>query len=129
MKEIKYPSLEEALYLHEVLIERFGGATGVLDLGLLESALGRPRSGYYKSLSEQAAALLHSIAMNHAFCDGNKRSALALTAVFLLMNGYTLDSSADESESFILKVAAGEIKSVHDIAAWLEKWMTSVRVG
>jgi death-on-curing protein len=49
MKEILYPTLEEALYLHDILIQRFGGKAGVLDKGLLESALSRPKSGYYRS--------------------------------------------------------------------------------
>lgn len=123
MSVVKYPTLEEALYLHDVLIERFGGAPGVLDHGLLESALARPRSGYYKSLSEQAAALMHSLAINHPFCDGNKRMALALTAVFLLMNGYQLNSSANESEKFVVKLASGKVRSVAEIAKWLEKNM------
>ncbi len=123
MSLVKYPTLEEALYLHRLLIERFGGAPGVLDHGLLESALARPRSGYYNSLSEQAAALMHSLAMNHPFCDGNKRVALALTAVFLLMNGYQLNASANDSEKFVLKLASGKITSVPEIAKWLERRM------
>ncbi|MCO6432037.1 MAG: type II toxin-antitoxin system death-on-curing family toxin [Deltaproteobacteria bacterium] len=123
MKTSKFPTLEEALYLHNLLIERFGGSHGILDAGLLESALARPRSGYYHSLSEQAAALLHSLTMNHCFVDGNKRVAFALTAVFLLMNGYTLKSDADETESFMLKVAAGKLQSVAEIAEWLERHM------
>jgi len=125
MKSVLYPTLEEALFLHTTLITRFGGAEGVLDLGLLESALARPRSGYYKSLSEQAGALLHSVAMNHCFVDGNKRLALALTAVFLRINDYRLRSSPKETERFILAVAAGNIRNVSDIASWLEKRMAA----
>jgi len=121
MKATAFPTLEEALYLHRILIERFGGKSGVLDVGLLESALARPRSGYYKSLSLQAAALMHSLAKNHAFVDGNKRMALALTATFLLMNKLNLTSSTDESEAFVLKLAsANKDLSVESIAAWIE---------
>ncbi len=76
---------------------------GVRDLGLLESALARPRSGYYASISEQAAALLQSLAGNHAFVDGNKRGAFAATAVFLRMNGYKLVVDADEAERFLIE--------------------------
>jgi death-on-curing protein len=123
MPEVFYPTLEEALYLHSRLIEQFGGSKGVLDRGLLESALARPRSGYYSSLSEQAAALMHSLAKNHPFQDGNKRMALALTAVFLLMNGYNLSATAEEAVPFIEKVARGQIDNVKEIACWLEKWM------
>lgn len=124
MKEVQYPTLEEALYLHSVLIEKFGGRTGVLDLGLLESALARLRSGYYKTLSEQAAALMHSLTRNHAFSDGNKRMALALTAIFLSMNGVELSCSADESERLILDMAENKLQTVDDISAIIEKWMT-----
>jgi len=83
MEEILYPTLEEAVHLHGRLLERFGGRPGVRDLGLLESALARPRSGYYRSLSEQAAALLQSLVLNHCFVDGNKRMAFALAMTFL----------------------------------------------
>jgi death on curing protein len=70
-----YITLEEALRIHEVLIREFGGAHGVRDLGLLESALLRPQTGYYADLIEEAAALWESLAMNHPFVDGNKRVA------------------------------------------------------
>jgi death-on-curing protein len=129
MSSIKFPTLEEALYLHRILIERFGGDLGVLDLGLLESVLARPRSGYYQSLSEQAAALMHSLARNHPFCDGNKRMALALTGVFLLMNGYQLNSPNTESEKFIIKLASGKIDSVPEITIWIEKYMATSLVS
>lgn len=128
MKEIKYPTLDEALYLHKILIERFGGTSSVLDLGLLESALARPRSGYYKTLSEQAAALMHSLAKNHSFSDGNKRMALSLTSVFLLMNGYRLDLSTNEAEDLIIKLATGSMDSVSDIADCLEKSMKRIKL-
>ena len=89
-RETVFLSVEEMLELHRQLIERFGGAGGVRDPGLLESALARPRSGYYASLSEQAAALLQSLAGNHAFVDGNERISFAAAAVFLRTNGYAL---------------------------------------
>jgi death-on-curing protein len=117
-------SLEEALDLHRQLIERFGGASGVRDLGLLESALARPRSGYYSSLSEQAAALLQSLAGNHAFVDGNKRMAFAAAAVFLRMNGFVLAVSADEAERFLIDDVITARAEVAPIADWLEKFLT-----
>jgi death on curing protein len=101
MRETIYPTIEEALYLHQVLIKRFGGADGVLDKGSLESALARPRSGYYRSLSEQAAALMQSLAMNQTFVDGNKRVAFALTAIFLKLNGLSLKVDAKSGVYFI----------------------------
>ncbi len=118
-----YPTLEEALHLHRRLIEVFGGAGGIRDPGLLDSALARPRSGYYESLSLQAAALMQSLAGNHAFVDGNKRMAFALTAVFLHTNGYRLDVTADEAERFLIDEVIVNRADLEEIAAWLERGM------
>ena len=128
MDTLLFPTLEEALYLHERLIERFGGAPGVRDKGLLESALARPRSGYYKSLSEQAAALMHSLIRNHCFIDGNKRVGFALAAIFLKMNGYNIIVPADNAESFIIEAIIKNSADVQEIAAWLEKFIEEVPV-
>ncbi len=121
MRETLYPTLQEALYLHDVLIQRFGGRVGVLDQGLLESALARPKSGYYQSLSEQAAALMQSLAMNHAFVDGNKRVAFALTAVFLRINGFALTVDPKSGVSFIEGDLITRRAPLAQIREWLEK--------
>jgi len=123
MRITLYPTLPEVLFLHEKLIERFGGSGGIRDLGLLESALHRPQSGYYKSLSEEAAALMQSLAQNHAFVDGNKRIAFAVTAIFLSMNGYRLKVDADNGESFLIGEVIQKKESVEVIAGWLENHM------
>lgn len=123
MRVTLYPTLQEALLLHQALIERFGGTAGVRDMGALESALHRPQSGYYDRLSEQAAALMHSLAMNHAFVDGNKRVAFALTAVFLRMNGYRLVVSADVAETFLIEQVIVGRKDVETIESWLAQYM------
>ncbi len=120
-RETLFLTVEEALELHRQLIERFGGAGGVRDPGLLESALARPRSGYYGSLSEQAAALMQSLAGNHAFIDGNKRVAFAATAVFLRMNGYALAVGADAAERFLIDQVIEARADVPAIAGWLER--------
>lgn len=120
MKTTIFPTVEEARYLHEILIEKFGGSLGLRDLGLLESALIRPQSGFYETLCHQAAAFLHSLISNHCFIDGNKRIAFALTAVFLEMNGYSLIVSADEAEKFIVdQIIVGKIDAI-EIAIWIE---------
>jgi death-on-curing protein len=99
----------------------------VRDPGLVESALARARSGYYESLSEQAAALLQSFAMNHAFIDGNKRVAWASSMVFLRMNGYRVSVGADEAERFLIdQVIVGRVEHAL-IAQWLEPRMLAVR--
>lgn len=126
MSSILYPTLTETLELHTRLIERFGGKAGVRDMGLLESALMRPQTGYYKSLSLQAAALLQSLTQNHAFVDGNKRVAFASTAIFLRMNRYRLKVDADNGESFLISRVIKNKAEISEIADWLEKHMKTV---
>jgi death-on-curing protein len=121
MKEATYPTLEEALYLHNILITRFGGAHGVLDKGALESALARPRSGYYRSVTEQAAALMQSLAMNHPFVDGNKRVAFALTAIFLKLNGLSLNVDTKSGVYFVEVTLIEKRASLAVITSWIEK--------
>ncbi|MGF1508713.1 MAG: type II toxin-antitoxin system death-on-curing family toxin [Myxococcota bacterium] len=118
-----FPTLEEALFLHQQILEAFGGRPGTRDLGLLESALARPRSGYYDTLSAQAAALMHSLARNHAFVDGNERMAFAMTAVFLRLNGYSLDVTADDAESFLIDEVIRGHAELEVIVERLETWM------
>ena len=123
MKPTLFPSLQETLELHRQLIQRFGGASGVRDLGLLESALIRPQTGYYDTLSMQAAALLQSLCQSHCFMDGNKRVAFASSAIFLRLNGYRLKLDALEGESFIVNEVIGNKADIETIAGWLEDHM------
>jgi len=126
MAETLFPTLEEILHLHGLLIDRFGGELGVRDLGLVESALHRPRSGYYATLADQAAALLQSLALNHGFVDGNKRVAFATCAVFLRVNGYRLRVDAVEAEQFLVDRVIVNRAEFGEIAAWLERIMVAV---
>lgn len=129
MKATLYPTVHEALALHDELLSRFGGAAGVRDLGSLESALYRPQSGYYDRLAQQAAALMHSLAMNHAFVDGNKRVAFALTAVFLAMNGYRLVASPDDAEQFVVDRLIVGRAPLDEIESWLERHRIELCIG
>ena len=121
-----FPTLQETLELHDQLILRFGGLKGVRDLGLLESALVRPQTGYYDTLSMQAAALLQSLCQNHCFIDGNKRVAFANTAIFLRMNRYRLSVNPDAGESFLIDQVIQKRATIEVIAAWLEDCMKKV---
>lgn len=96
-----YITLEEALRVHTVLIDAFGGAHGVRDMGLLESTLLRPQTGYYGNPIEEAAALWESLAMNHPFVDGNKRVAYAVVELFLQSNGCDIVPDDKTIETFI----------------------------
>lgn len=114
-----YLTLDEALRIHQILIEVFGGASGVLDPGLIESALLRPQTGYYSDLIEEAAALWESLAMNHGFVDGNKRVAYACLEIFLQTNGLDVVATNAELERFIYSnLEAGTFRK--DV---LEQWL------
>lgn len=127
METTLFPTFEEVLFLHHKLISRYGEESGIRDKGLLESALTRPRSGYYSSLSEQAAALMHSIINSHCFVDGNKRVGFALTAIFLRLNGFQLKVPSKEAEFFIVEEIIGNGVDAYEIAVWLEKFLQPVQ--
>jgi death-on-curing protein len=92
VKGTKFLTVADALTLHDLLIQRYGGSVGIRDIGALGSALFRPQTGYYADAIAKAAALLESLAINHPFIDGNKRIAFAVTDVFLRINGYRIIS-------------------------------------
>lgn len=99
---VEFLSVDEVIAIHAHLIERFGGPAGIRDPGLLESALYRPQTGYYKDLAELAAALFESLLMNHPFVDGNKRVAFFATDVFLRLNGWKLVVEPEPAHAFII---------------------------
>ena len=115
-----FPTVQEVEFLHLKLLEEFGGLMGVRDRGLLESSLFRPRSGYYQTLMDQAAALMQSLARNHSFIDGNKRIAFAVTDVFLRINGCRLDVATSDAERFLIHEVIQGHASVEVIAKFLE---------
>ncbi len=92
----------------------------MLDKGLLESALARPRAGYYHSLSEQAAALMQSLAMNRSFVDDNERVAFALAAVFHRLNGVRLKVDAKAGVRFIEVNLIAQRAPLETIRLWVE---------
>lgn len=103
------------------------GEVQVRDAGLLESALARPRSTafgeeVYPSIHAKAAALLHSLARNHALVDGNKRLALAGTIAFYGLNGVRLTFSNEEAYGLVMAIAAGDIDEVEPITARLSAY-------
>jgi death-on-curing protein len=100
---VDYLALDDVLYIHAEQLRLFGGAPGVRDHGLVESALLRPQTGYYADLIEQAAALWESLAMNHGFIDGNKRVAFASMDIFLGLNGARLEAEPAEFIAFIYR--------------------------
>lgn len=109
--------------LHNELLNRFGGSTGVRDSGLLDSALARPQQAYHyggSNLFELAAIYSHGIVKNHPFIDGNKRTGLVAGALFLEINGYRFQAPEAEAVLQTLALAAGE-RTPEAFADWLEK--------
>jgi death on curing protein len=110
--------------LLHIATRTLGGEPVVRDYGLLESALARPQASAfgqdaYPDLEHKAAALLHSLARNHALVDGNKRLALAATLAFMGMNGRRLTLTNDEAYAFVIAVATGSLNDVPSIAGVL----------
>ena len=95
------------------------------DVGSIEAAIARPYSGYYRLIAQKAAALLHSLATNHGFIDGNKRTALFMTALLLTRSGYKLrDDDEDllnrEVEEMVLAVVEHRM-NFDDLKAWFKE--------
>jgi len=127
---MRYLTLGELIELHRRIIEQSGGADGIRDLGLAESALAQPQMSFggaelYPTLADKAAALCFSLVMNHPFIDGNKRIGHAAMEVFLVMNGFELTADVDDSESIMLRLAAGELERVL-FTEWVVRHATAI---
>jgi death-on-curing protein len=116
----EYVTTADALFFHQLLIERYGGASGLRDAGALESALHRPQTGYYDTLIHEAAALLESLVQNHPFVDGNKRVAFAVTDVFLRLNGYRITADSHAIFETLMKFFDNQTFDLEHLAPWLE---------
>lgn len=116
---VQFLSLDEVLAIHDRLIDKFGGATGIRDLGLLESTLYRPQSGYYESLEAMAAALFESLMLNHPFVDGNKRVAFFSTDVFLRLNGWKLQVEAKSAYVLLMNLFESDRCDFAHILPWI----------
>lgn len=114
-----YLTVAEVLAMHADQVERYGGSHGIRDQGLLEAALFRPQTGYYADLIEEAAALWESIAQNHAFIDGNKRTAFAATYTFLAINGARFTADAEETYAFVAALHQAGQFSFDQLVPWL----------
>jgi death on curing protein len=116
-----YLTVAEVLAMHADQIERYGGAHGVRDPGLLEAALFRPQTGYYADLIEEAAALWESMGQNHPFVDGNKRTAFAATYTFLTINGVRLTADAEETYDFVAGLYERNQFNFDKLVPWLRE--------
>ncbi len=120
-----YLSLEQVLDLHRRQVTRFGGASGLRDRGALEAAVARPQMTFggedlYPELTDKAAALMHSLVMNHPFVDGNKRVGALACLLFLLANELEPSFSPAELTVITLATARGEV-SAEALSIWLRQ--------
>jgi death-on-curing protein len=109
----------DVMAMHDDQIARYGGSSGIRDPGLLEAALYRPQTGYYSDLIEEAAALWESMAPNHPFVDGNKRTAFAALYTFLVINGARLVADPDATYEFISGLYATGSFRFENLVPWL----------
>ncbi len=115
-----FPTIEEVVAIHDDLLTQFGGSPGVRDWGALESAVMRPQMGYYEGLLDEAAAMLESLAMNHPFVDGNKRTAVGATDAFLGLNGHFIDCDSRAAYGHFMGLFEANTFRFTELRAWLE---------
>jgi death-on-curing protein len=124
MKEPAWVEKEALLLLHLKSLARFGGAEGVRDEGLLDSALARPKNAFHydgqTDVAALAAAYAYGLARNHPFVDGNKRMAFMAMGVFLTINGWSLQAGAVEAIQAMTALADGAIDE-GQMTAWLKR--------
>ncbi len=121
--EPEWISEEEAITIHSRQLAEHGGGDGVRDMGLLQSAMARPQNAFHynqvNSLAKLAACYGYGIAKNHAFIDGNKRTAYVVMRTFLLVNGYSLNATKEEKYLTMYDLAQGHLTE-EQLADWLE---------
>ena len=126
MKEPIWINPREALALHDLQLVNFGGPPGIRDLGLLESALARPRNVFAyehsSSFGRLAAAYAFGIVSNHPFVDGNKRTGLVVAFAFLDLNNVDINANEEEEQVYqvFMDLAAGRMKE-GELTGWFER--------
>ena len=111
-------------------MRHYGGLLGIRDRGAIESALARPYCGYYRAIEIKAAALVHSLILNHGFVDGNKRTAVFMLGTLLIGSGYSLwfptaPTLNADVEEMVLAVAEHRM-GLDEIATWTKTRLVKV---
>lgn len=122
-------SIDEVCLIHEEIIKKADSSASIRDFSLLHSAVERPKASFggsdlYPTLFAKAAALLHSLCMNHPFTDGNKRTAWVSTKTFLKINSYHLKAGKTEAVTFMISVGQDKL-ALKDISSWLKRHSTT----
>ncbi len=116
--------INEVEKIHDILIDKFGGAKGIRDKGLLESSINRPFQTFdgqelYPDPVDKAAAIFESIITNHPFVDGNKRTAYVLMRLMLKSNNIDIQLGQDDKYDFVIKAASGQV-TFDQIKTWIK---------
>ncbi len=119
------------LSIHADLLQRYGGAPGLRDRGLLQSALAQPRmtvgrKSVHRTLFEKAAAYGYHVCNNHPFVDGNKRVAFVSMDIFLQGNGWEITASEEEAFSMMMALASGQLTKAK-LTSWLKNHTARLR--
>lgn len=119
MHSRRYLTLEEIDRIHTAILKESGGYPGYRDKGLVDSAINRPKTGYYKNLFEEAAAMMESISNNQGFLDGNKRTAFVATDTFLRWNGFYFEIEPQAAYNFMVRASKEKIFKFGLILEWI----------
>ena len=124
---MRYLTLAEILALHYRIIQQFGGAQGIRDLGAVESAVAQPQMTFsgeelYPTVESKAACICFALVLNHPFKDGNKRIGHAAMEAFLVLNGFELTADVNESEELIVRLAAGQVTR-ESLVDWVKAYI------
>lgn len=127
----KFISVDEVIRAHDFMVGKYGGAFGIRDEKLLESAVFRCQSSFggkdlYRTIFEKAAAMFHSIIFDHPFVDGNKRTAVTVACDFLVVNGQIIEAGQEELLAFPLAVEKTR-PEIGEIAKWFKKHCHKIR--
>ncbi|NRA34880.1 MAG: type II toxin-antitoxin system death-on-curing family toxin [Polyangiaceae bacterium] len=122
---MRYLTFGEVIRLHGRILASSGGAAGIRDVAIIESAIQQPRSTFdgaelYPELVQKAASLGFALVQGHGFIDGNKRIGHAAMEVFLVLNGFQVDETTDEQERLVLQVASGDATR-EELTSWLRE--------
>ncbi len=128
---MKYPTVEEVVFLHQKILEKSKGSKGIRDLSLLYSAVEKPKSTFagkdlYSSIFSKAAVLLQTLILNHAFVDANKRTALAACLYFLNINSVNIKAEKNEFIELVLSIESKQM-DVGNISQWLKQHSSNLQ--
>jgi death on curing protein len=125
--------VDDVIAIHNTQVTQFGGLAGIRDRTLIEAAVGRPYTGYYPTIETKGAALLESLACNHGFIDGNKRTALVTLDLLLVRSGYRLRTDDVEqlnkdAEKLVLDLVEHRTK-FDEVVAWIKERIVPVQAA